>query len=70
MSSVEGYRNETTASITIGATNFDDENTSGVNNHEELVTQMTNDDNNEFKNYKNQKCNSKKKVRKIMSQSS
>ena len=60
MLSVEGDKIETTASNTIGVSNNNDENTSGVINHEELISQMTNNINNKFKNEENQKSSNEK----------
>ena len=60
MSSVEGDKIETTASNTISVSNNDDENTSGVINHEKLISQMTNNVNNKFENEENQKSSNEK----------
>ena len=48
--SVEDEKIEATANNTIGVSIDDDENSSRVINHEELVSQKTNENNNEFEN--------------------
>ena len=48
--SAEDEKIEATANNTIGVSIDDDENSSRVINHEELVSQKTNENNNEFEN--------------------
>lgn len=67
MLSVEDDGIETNASKTIGASNDDDdENTSRVINHEELVTQMTTTKVTNLKMTKIRTVTTRKKVRKII----
>ena len=67
MLSVEDDGIETNASKTIGASNDDDdENTSPVINHEELVTQMTTTKITNLKMTKIKTVTTRKKVRKII----